>query len=382
MVTRDFSDSRSAPASPNSAPYLDRFFANVIDFLILTPVISLFTSGIAADIRWALFNKQAEPIFNLVVQYIFISFSLFLLYEVLFIFFHGATPGHRFLYMRVETQKGAPASLIAVLFRSVLKFQAILFSCLPFIEIVLRADRSTFYDRAAGTRLVSLRQGKADEIHPEFRKIILRWTYTVIIFFFMTIGLLFFRSVSKVPDKVTSVKEGTQCRETLVQSLKNYLSKHKESESLRCARVLVEQAFDADTSVAKLNYLAQYIVTPNDELKESYKAKYCEGNGDRLICQADRTPKMDLGKLDDEAVINVLFDMNQALAKNEHARVFSDLDTLYTYVDWNRNLELYYLTSYVFLNEQTSRNPASEGNQKSQWSSQKERFLKRMSVSP
>jgi hypothetical protein len=269
-----------------------------------------------------------------------------------------------------------------ILFRAAFKFQAVLFFCIPFIEIVLRSDRSTFYDRLAQTNLVSLRHPKYDEIHPEFRKIILRWTHTAIIFSFLLIGFAFYQTVSAQKDHSTIATSKSKCTETLSQHLKNYLSKTKESENLNCSRDLVEKAFNSKKAAEPINYLAQYIVTPNDELKENYRNKYCQSAGKKLLCQGSAAVDFAGVKLDDEDVLNLLVEMKTALVKNDHERIFTILDVLYTHVDWNRNLELYYLTSYVFLSEKIGRAPASVPRNQSNWVTQRARFLKRIGVVP
>ncbi|OYZ23238.1 MAG: hypothetical protein B7Y39_05450 [Bdellovibrio sp. 28-41-41] len=381
MVIHDLSEDISSQSKPNPAPYLDRFFANVIDFLILAPVVSLFCGGINNDLRWAVFSKASNEVYPLVFQYVFVTFALFILYETMFIYFHGATPGHRFLYMRVTDHAGGRPQVLPTLFRSIFKFQAILAACIPFMEIIMRGDRSTFYDRLAQTQLISLRKTKHDQIHPEFKKIIVRWTHTSIIFFFLMAGLVFYKTVSS-PKVDSLVKSKTKCAESLSFYVKNYLSKSRETENLNCARELVEKSFDGANSQAAINYLAQYVTTNNDDLKESYKNKYCAMQTDKLLCQTNVVLDYDKIKLDDEDVLNLLVDMNQSLAKNDHTRVFAILDILYTHLDWNKNLELYYMTSYLFLNEQGSRSPASEKNLKVGWDARKGRFLKRMSVKP
>tara|TARA_B110001454_G_scaffold213372_1_gene231432 strand:- start:12516 stop:13661 length:1146 start_codon:yes stop_codon:yes gene_type:complete len=374
-LTEDISDSKKF----NPAPYLDRFFANVIDFLILAPVISLFCGGINNDLRWAVFNKSSSDVYPLALQYIFVTFGLFVLYETMFIYFHGATPGHRFLFMRVVNQNGGRPDILPMLFRSVFKFQALLFAGIPFMEIVVRGDRSTFYDRLAQTQLVSLRKTKHDAIHPEFKKIIVRWTHTSIIFAFLFIGLIFYKTVTTTKTE-SIAKSKLKCTESLAFYVKNYLSKTRETENLNCARELVEKSFEGANAQAEINYLAQFVVTNNEELKESYRDKYCATRKDKLLCQSEAVIDFDKIKPDDEDVLNLLVEMNQSLFKNDHARVFAILDVLYTHLDWNKNLELYYMTSYLFLSEQGTRGPASEKSLKVSWEARKSRFLKRMSI--
>lgn len=382
MVIHDLTEDSSAHISKRPAPYLDRFFANVIDFLILGPVISLFCGGITNDLRWVMFSKTSEHVYGLVLQCVFVTFALFLLYEAMFIFFNGATPGHRFLYMRVVDQNGQRPGFLAILFRSIFKFQAVVLGCIPFVEIVLRRDRAMYYDRLAQTHLVSLRHVKHDEIHPEFRKLILRWAHTAIILFFLVVGAVFYRTVTAPQAQNQISKIETKCTETLAHYLKSYLSKSRETENLNCAKDLVEKSFDSGQSKAEINYLAQLVVTPNEDLKESYKAKYCATRGDKILCQESAVIDFDKIKPDEEDVLNLLVALNIALPKNDHAQVFALLDVLYTHLDWNKNLELYYLTSFVFLNEQSARSPAAENNLNIGWDARKARFLKRMSVKP
>lgn len=393
MVIPEFFSPTSRSAELSPAPYLDRFFANVIDFLILVPVVSLFTSGINNDLRWAVFSQNTTETYLLVLQYAFVSFSLFLLYETLFIYFHQATPGHRFLYLKLISESNQPLSLFQILFRTVFKFQAIIAVFIPFIEIVIRQDRTTFYDRLSQTQIMTLKKYPADDVHPEFRKIIFRWVHTIVIMVFMVVGLAFYQSIKNTDEYNQSSlpKIEQDCNDSLAQYLKGYLSKTKESENLKCARIKVENEFESKTSNTKVigsiesdkafGYLAQYIVTPNDDLKESYKNKYCMDRPNRILCKQSGLIGNDKYTPDEEDVINLLVDLNSAVSKDSHARIFEILDVLYSHVDWNKNLELYYLTSFVFLSESKGRSPASEKINSTKWSAMKVRFLKRMSVS-
>lgn len=388
MVINDLNEATNPQDKQNPAPYLDRFFANVIDFLILVPVISLFNSGVANELRWNIFNQNSTEVYALLTQYGFIGFVIFLLYEMLFIFFNRATPGHRFLFLRLVSESDQPLSLLQIFFRTVFKFQALLAAGIPFVEIAVRRDRSMFYDRLSQTRIVSLRDRKNDEIHPEFKKIILRWAHSAVVIFFFSIGLMFYQSVNKPSASASPLaKSSPSCQETLGQYLKNYLSKAKESENLKCARLVVEKFFEKK-SEKTFGYLAQLVVSPNEELRESYKIKYCQSRPNKPLCNSRWNAEYESFKPDEEDVVNLLYEMNAALAKNDHALIFSILDLLYTHLDWNKNLELYYLTSYVFLNEKKDRVPASEKASVPRegvasgrsWSSMKGRFLKRMSV--
>lgn len=379
MVFKDISENPKTLSTQSPAPHIDRFFANVIDFLILTPMITLFTGGISNDIRWNVFNKSPD-LLGLFFQYVFVSFALFLLYDILFNYFHGATPGHRFLCMKLIGKDGRAPSLMALLFRATFKFQAILMGCIPFVEVILRPDRSTFYDRASQTQLVSLRETKFDDVHPDFKKILFRWTHTLVMLFFITIGIVFFKVVTADPSNIAQSKSVSKCTETLEQHLKNYLSKHKESENLECARILAEKKLDSSKESSKLYYLTQYIVTANDDLKSQYKTKYCTDNSNKIVCAKETEANYTFAKLTEEDTLNLLVDMNAALAKNQHDRIFTILDILYTHLDWNKNLELYYMTSYLFLTEQNGRSPASEKKVPQDWDGKKSRFLKRMSI--
>ncbi len=327
-----------------------------------------------------MFNQNSSESYFLLLQYLFVSFALFLLYETMFIYFHKATPGHRFLYLRVVSETKEPTTLFQILFRSLFKFQAILFVLVPFIEIVLRRDRSTFYDRLSQTKIVSLKNSRPDDIHPDFKKLILRWVHTSIVLIFMLIGVGFYQTAVSSKGKPSLSKTSPSCRESLGQYLKNYLSKSKESESLNCARIVVEKSFESKNVSHSFSYLAQLVVSSNEDLKESYRHKYCKERPNKPLCRADWSSDFSSFKPDEEDVVNLLVEMNAALVKNEHSSVFRVLDLLHDHLDWNKNLELYYMTSYIFLNEGQSRSPASIKDKRLNWSEAKRRFLKTMAV--
>lgn len=381
MVIRDLNEEFPQERLENPSPYVDRFFANVIDFLILVPIISLFCSGITNDLRWAIFNHNSSEMYLLFMQYGFISFALFLLYETLFIYFNGATPGHRFLYLRLTSDNGRGLAPAQIFFRTIFKFQSLLLAGVPFLELFIRPDRSMFYDRLSQTKIISLRPSKHDDVHPDLRKIVLRWAHGAVALVFLFIGLAFYQTVRRASNSEIALNVATTCQDTLGQYLRSYLSKSKESENLNCARAIVEKDFKIKPEQKVFNYLAQLVVSPNEELKEKYKAKYCDERPNKPLCKADWQVDAENFRPDEEDVVNLLIQMNASMSKNNHAHVFAILDLLYTHIDWNKNLELYYLTSYIFMNENQDRGPASEKENQAKWSTVKTRFLKRVSVS-
>ena len=381
MVVKDFNDNSDFQIH-NAAPFLDRFFANVINLLILGPVIALFTSGIKRDIRWDMFNQDSSEFFIHILQYGFVTFSLFLLYEIVFIYFNGATPGHQFVFLKLVSEDNKKLTILQIFFRTIFKFQALLCLFLPFVEIVLRSDRSSFYDRLSKSKIISLKPGTSDQIHPDFKNLILRWVHISIALVFLFLGTIFYRTTMPPSRSVASVKAPIKCQDDLSRYLKSYLSKSRESENLNCARIVVEKSFEKKGKVNSLNFLAQLVISPNDELRSSYKKKYCQEQPQRSLCQAGWAVSSEDFKPDEEDIINLLIQLNSALAKNSHQAVFSILDLLYTHLDWNKNLELYYLTAYIQLSEKSSRSPASKEDLRvnlSKWPVMKSRFLERIS---
>ena len=109
--------------------HIDRLFAAVIDFLIFSPFVALFTSGILADFKMNALLSDFSNQYSLLFQYLFTVFVLFVSYESLFIYFLAATPGHYFLYQRLEAvnPEDGQLSLIRIFFRSIFKFFSFVF---------------------------------------------------------------------------------------------------------------------------------------------------------------------------------------------------------------------------------------------------------------
>jgi uncharacterized RDD family membrane protein YckC len=164
MVIRDlfFSDDAKTPARAqlNVAGVSDRFTAAVFDFFILSPVVSLLLAGLLREIKTYLILDSHSPEAS-VIWVLFVAAGIFstILLQSLFLYFWGATPGQRFLLLRVVSfPQEAPLTFSQCLLRSALGLCSFLFLGVPYLEVISHPLRRVFHERASDTIVISLKE--------------------------------------------------------------------------------------------------------------------------------------------------------------------------------------------------------------------------------
>ncbi len=162
MVIPDLSVPQTQPHSQKSRPPLasvsDRFLSFLLDFLLFSPFITLFTASLVrrAKESFLIHSSMDEAlVFSLLIVLIVVfSTSVF---QAFFLFYFQATPGQMFSRLRVISFPTGPSrlSLNQCLVRSFLWWTSGLAFFLPFLEILSHPLRRAFYERASDTLVIT-----------------------------------------------------------------------------------------------------------------------------------------------------------------------------------------------------------------------------------
>lgn len=200
-----------AGSNPSSHPLIfraslaDRIFSFLLDYLILTPVVS-FLLLLGFKKEFAVWNEnsftaESQPLFLLLAFAFVISFSLL---QSFFIYYWGATPGQYFL--KLKTQSLQPSGLFFFKFtvRQIGFWVSVFFLGLPWLAVLADSEQRTFYDKLAETRVVSL---KSDQFYFSFEFETKYWRAfmaTVILFFSFILAAVAWQQHKKIKNAVYS----------------------------------------------------------------------------------------------------------------------------------------------------------------------------------
>lgn len=166
MVYKDISDLRPIDffkQETSQASVLDRCFSFLIDYLLLSPIVSFvlivfFKTELSI---WrsseGFVNNKAELwpiIFLLSLSYVF----LFSLIQTISIYLLQATPGQHFLKLKMIYEKEDSFSFFKLWTRQIFFWLSFLFCGFPFLSILSDQKQKTFYDRLAGVQVVSMKK--------------------------------------------------------------------------------------------------------------------------------------------------------------------------------------------------------------------------------
>lgn len=264
------------------APVADRAVAFVLDFLIFSPIISLFIAGLMRQSKtFFLINPTSnEGIIALALSGLLIFFfSVFL--QSLFLYFWQATPGQLFLQMRVvsypEFQRRLSFNQCVV--RSFFWcFNFILFA-IPFMEILSHPKRRALHERCSDTLVITMKEGAHDVPHALESRFISSWA-RIAFTMLLAIGFVSFFKVYyglQAGDyKETSEVKVAAC-ESHMPSMDSAVALFlADGISNSCLNEKVEEVlWSAPTEEVPYAYLARYLLTEGDE-QEKYFSKVCE----------------------------------------------------------------------------------------------------------
>ena len=362
MVIEDISNKRNKKSESHVPPHIDRLFATVIDLLILTPLIGLFTSGIVSDLKLQSLNAQSGSNGSLIFQYLFVSFSLFVLYETLFNYFLRASPGHYFLYLRLVSDEGKDLSFLSLFFRSLFKFLSFVFIFIPFVEILLRPDRRTYYDRISFTRMITLKKiNQNDDLSIYFKVWLSQWVRVFLLAGFTLVGLGFF-FLTSIENQQPSEKHSVMtCSKKLEEYLIDYFQDKRNIKDKECILRITNHQFDKENETG-LTYFARYALAENKNLRTDYLKKFCDIQKENVLCQ--ESSNKSLSQVTDEDFVYYAYSLSKYIEDNDYLEAFLIVDGLYEKftekLDRTDHLEKIYMKSYLKIQENSDRKPAGE----------------------
>jgi uncharacterized RDD family membrane protein YckC len=177
MVIRDLSFSEVIPATaprfPTSqelplAPVTDRFIALILDFLILSPVVSFFIASVLRNLKTVLLiNSESEEAMVIWVLFLMGTVVIACFLQAVFLYFWQATPGQKFMQLQVLSYPQVVSadrklSFAQCLVRPLGWWVGLLMLGVPFLEILGHPLRRAFHERASDTIVISHKQEAAD----------------------------------------------------------------------------------------------------------------------------------------------------------------------------------------------------------------------------
>lgn len=363
MVIGDISVKSVFKKQEENPPFhIDRLFAFIIDFLIISPLMGLFTAGIVGDFKLNSLGVEQLSFSFLMFQYIFICFVLFLLYESLFIYFLKATPGHYFLYLRLENTKTKKMNFVQILFRSAFKFLGFVFLGLPFLEVLFRDDRTMFYDRLSFTKVISLKKHvKSDELPHQVKHWVLNWVNSFVFVWFLVLAAMLYQMASRDVGASVKTSKSAACPLELDSYLLSYLQEQNEQKNKECIDKIVNHDFDkvltSKEEIPAINYFAKFVMTDDAKMKSDYLKKFCSTEEKNILCAEKST--INIGSVEDKDLVYHVYALSKVLKEDNPLATFVMIDALYDKLEQTDRLDNYYMQAYLKMKETDNRGPAS-----------------------
>lgn len=292
---RSSHDSKSAFSK---AAVLDRFFSFLLDYLIISPVISfLILALFQAEVSiWKNAATKADN-FSVAILLGTAFIALFSLVQSFCIYFWGATPGQHFLKLQTHADPRSGVLFLRLCLRQLGFWVSILFLGLPWLAILSHPQQQTFYDRLSETTVVSLKQRQsyfAFEVEPRYWRSL---TATFMVFFvFILVGVVWqqHKRIGLAPNTFAKLKKQNQfCAELKTISLKDRL---QTATALNLVGQLSDECLDKEAEYAlwtmkdeeylSLAYYAKSLTEESLNDERSYLTQACSfKNKDYFGCQ-------------------------------------------------------------------------------------------------
>jgi hypothetical protein len=266
----------------------DRFLALVLDFLIFSPIVSLFIAGMVRQTK-TFFLLDFKSIEGYIAASFMVGYSLALIIflQSVFLFFWQATPGQLFLQMRVKSYPVPRARLTYP--QCLLRAFCWTLSCvtfgIPFLEIVSHPLRRAFHERASDTMVITLKKESDTGPMPVEERFISSWMRLSFLFAIIFVTIFALRGYQDLlaGNYKTPAESNLYCSEIKSDDLLGTSRLDAavslfllNSISAECLSKEAEASLWADpVRTSSLAYLAKYVVADVSEQKE-YLAKICE----------------------------------------------------------------------------------------------------------
>lgn len=278
------------------ASVLDRLFSFLLDYLVLSPLISflilIFFQKEISIWKANAFGPELKPVF-LLLGIVYVCF--FSLAQSLFIYFWQATPGQYFLKLRIlDQQPENGLYFFRTLFRQFGFWFSFLLFGFPWIGILAHQEQKTYYDRLSDMRVVSLKS-KPDFFSFEFE--INYWQALMATFFvfflviLVALGWQHHKSINAASYTFNQMKnDHFFCDELKSIQLSERL---QTAIALNLVGQVVDDCVDKeadfvlwksdDQELKSLAYYAKSLTENDDKLEEQYLQSACQNKSNNFL---------------------------------------------------------------------------------------------------
>lgn len=267
----------------------DRLVALVLDFLIFSPVVSLFIAGIIrqAKTHFVLDSFSSEG--SVAVLLIFAAiFFITALLQTVFLYFWQATPGQIFLQLKVISypHHQERLSVNQCLVRSILWSLGIIPLAFPFLEVLSHPLRRAFHERASDTMVVTLKKDYDEGPYPIESRFLSSWMRLSFLFACLFAVLSFFKTYNSL--LLGHYREKSDSQELYCKELKDLEAEGSARIDAAISFYLINEISpaclekEAEASLwgdplqsQELAYLAKYFLNEG-QAQEKYFEKVCE----------------------------------------------------------------------------------------------------------
>lgn len=147
-------------ASKNHVNIRDRFFSFFLDYLVITPFVSLlFLLIFKKEILFLKDKTYLPELWPNIFLFGFLYLVVFSLLQALCIYYFRATPGQSILKIKVEVLNSKDFLLWRCFLRQFSFWGSFVFLGIPLISMLTHSHQMTFYDRLADLQLYSIKTG-------------------------------------------------------------------------------------------------------------------------------------------------------------------------------------------------------------------------------
>ncbi|MDG0817802.1 RDD family protein [Bdellovibrio svalbardensis] len=274
----------------------DRFLALVLDFLIISPIVSLLLAGLMRKTKtYFLLDSQSAEGFVAGLLVFILGAALIVLIQSVFMYFWQATPGQYFMQMRVISyphEKGR-VSFSQCLVRSFCFSLSFVALAIPFLEVLSHPLRRAFHERASDTMVITLKKVSDEgplELEERFISSWMRMSFLIFALFAVVGALKTYHSLHAGGYK-TAVTASGQCKEiqdadlqgtsrldaALALFMLNEISDeclHKEAEA---------SLWGDPVNSQEMAYLAKYLISDKEEQEEYFKKICADGTSSACL---------------------------------------------------------------------------------------------------
>jgi hypothetical protein len=309
MVYPDIADQKiiNKKQTENHATAFQRLLAVILDYFILSPILSfmcvvIFSDGLSL---YKSFPKSSESqiiLFQVAVGYIF----LLTLFQTVFICLAGGTPGQIFTKTYIQFDSNSASEKNGIFFQAWFRqigfVVSVLFLGLPFVAILYHPKRRAVYERMTESSVMTRVQNPFS---------ILNWGLlerryisvfvTTFLFFIMALGAFSFKNFYQKTLSSNLTFEKMKKNEHFCKDMDSIKQDNRLTVAIalnligvlsdRCldleADFVLWRNFSSDTTAEQksMAYFSKFITAENDEAEEKYLKQVCFENSKSQACE-------------------------------------------------------------------------------------------------